>query len=211
MIEIINTEVSFLNQSVKRSGFPYRTKTPNYITSKELTENDVKRMVKLAKTKGGTGHDNFLKGIRVSFDVKYPQYWTPQIQRYSFIDIVSSQSKMYTLTKNNDIKQSSNKYVLDCIADKINGLISLYNADKYPVSVGDGLKASNDYEMYMYIISNLPMGYEMWMGVSTNYLQLKTIYQQRRTHKLKEDWGCFCEWIKTLPFANELILPKQRK
>jgi hypothetical protein len=49
------------------------------------------------------------------------------------------------------------------------------------------------------------MGYEMWMGISTNYLQLKTIYKQRRKHKL-EEWKYFCDWIETLPQAKELII-----
>jgi hypothetical protein len=51
------------------------------------------------------------------------------------------------------------------------------------------------------------MGYELWMGISTNYLQLKTIYFQRRNHKLDE-WKYFCKWIEKLPMFNNLILKK---
>jgi len=40
--------------------------------------------------------------------------------------------------------------------------------------------------VFQNIIANLPSGYLKWMGVSTNYLQLKTIYKQRRHHKLEE-------------------------
>lgn len=47
----------------------------------------------------------------------------------------------------------------------------------------------------------------MWMGISTNYLQLKTIYSQRKSHKLKNDWGYFCDFIETLPLS-ELITNK---
>jgi len=56
----------------------------------------------------------------------------------------------------------------------------------------------------MKLRSNLPSGYEMWMHVTTNYLQLKTIYKQRRNHKLKEDWGAFCDWIESLPLFMTL-------
>ena len=35
---------------------------------------------------------------------------------------------------------------------------------------------------------------------------LKTIYNQRKSHKLKEDYGAFCGWIETLPYAKELII-----
>jgi hypothetical protein len=43
------------------------------------------------------------------------------------------------------------------------------------------------------------------MRCTTNYLQLRTIYHQRKNHKLKEDWGAFCDWIKSLPYSKELI------
>ena len=59
-------------------------------------------------------------------------------------------------------------------------------------------------DLFCEIISNLPSGYLKWMRISTNYLQLKTIYNQRKNHKLIE-WKEFCEWIKTLPMAAELI------
>ena len=38
-----------------------------------------------------------------------------------------------------------------------------------------------------------------------SYQTLRRIYQQRRNHRLPH-WHIFCDWIKTLPFANELIL-----
>lgn len=38
-----------------------------------------------------------------------------------------------------------------------------------------------------------------------SYQALRRIYQQRRNHRLPH-WHIFCDWIKTLPFADELIL-----
>ena len=61
------------------------------------------------------------------------------------------------------------------------------------------------YEQFMKCVSNLPMGFEMEMTITTNYLQLKTIYFQRRNHKLKEDWGAFCDWCESLPMFKELV------
>ena len=57
-----------------------------------------------------------------------------------------------------------------------------------------------------YIVSNLPMGYELWMRVSMNYSQIKTIWNQRckNKHKLK-DWEEFGDFVETLPMAAELI------
>ena len=60
-------------------------------------------------------------------------------------------------------------------------------------------------DLFMKIISNLPSGFEMEMEIVTNYLQLKTIYLQRRHHKLP-DWQVFCDWIESLPMFKEFCL-----
>jgi hypothetical protein len=49
------------------------------------------------------------------------------------------------------------------------------------------------------------MGTELFVRVSTNYETLANIYNQRKDHKLKEDWGAFCDFIKSLPYSKELI------
>ena len=133
-MRIKNVKVAFLEESIIRSGYPMQTGTP-----KELNEgvnrssDDWNRAQKLAKTSNGSGHNNFLKGIIIQFDLKYPQYFTPQLQRYHWIDIISSQSKMHKLTSITDIKGSCNKYVLRIQVDVINTLIAYYNEDvEYP-------------------------------------------------------------------------------
>jgi hypothetical protein len=64
-------------------------------------------------------------------------------------------------------------------------------------------KADPSSENFHRLALSCPMGLEMWMGISTNYMQLKTIYKQRRSHKM-EDWQIFCDWIETLPMFMEL-------
>ena len=57
------------------------------------------------------------------------------------------------------------------------------------------------------VVSTQPIVYGVggqFTRVSTNYLQLKTIYKQRKNHKLKEDWGAICTMIEELPY-KELI------
>ena len=212
-MKIKNVKVYGLESSIIRSGYPMQVGEPE-----DLVEHYIQRQMfpsaknkdrafKLANTPIGSGHNNFLKGIIVQFDLKYPQYFTPQLQRYHWIDIISSQSKMHKIASIKDIADSCNKYVLTETIRSVNYLIELYNKNEFPCVY----ESDDDYETidskekcFQYIISNLPMGYEMWMGISTNYLQLSTIYQQRKTHKLKHDWGYFCNWIKTLPLS-ELI------
>ena len=166
------------------------------------------RANRLAKNEPGTGHNNFLKGVVVQFDLLYPQYFAPQFQRYHWFEIISSQSKMHRLTQIANIKSHCNRFVFHDIARTIDGLIEIYNDQiaVYPVQLEQGDHTYNCIdrkELYHYIISNLPMGYELWAGISTNYLQLKTIYKQRRWHKL-DDWREFCAFIEGLPMS-ELI------
>jgi len=91
-----------------------------------------------------------------------------------------------------------------------NKYVDIYTIEKisnYAKEHNNAIK-NNDvrksYEYFMRTLSNLPMGFEMWMRITTNYRQLKTIYLQRKKHKLKEEWGYFCEWCKLLPYFNEL-------
>ena len=53
------------------------------------------------------------------------------------------------------------------------------------------------------LVASTPCGFILGASMTTNYQQLKTMYMQRRYHKLKE-WRVFCEWCLTLPHFAEL-------
>jgi len=192
MVEITNVKVYDLKESVIASRNAMRLTPPEY--TEEEFEKSLPRAISLAKCGGGSGHSNFRKGIRVSFDIKYPSYFTPELQRYGFVDIVTSSSKMHKLVKM-DMDACFNKYVLPERKAHMKFLIGQYNDNP-------------TYEMFMTVLSNCPLGVELFMRCSTNYEQLATIYRQRRQHKLKEDWvNGFCkDFIEKLPYFNELIL-----
>jgi hypothetical protein len=174
--------------------------TPPEYTKEEFKES-LKRAMTLAKAGGGSGHSNFRKGFRVSFDIKYPNYFTPELQRYSFMDIVTSSSKMHRLVKM-DMDACFNKYVTQDAKEMMKRYIAEYNL---VAETGD---KDAIYRAFMKVISNCPLGVELFMRCSTNYEQLATIYRQRRHHRLREDWQeGFCKnFIEKLPFAKELIL-----
>lgn len=52
--------------------------------------------------------------------------------------------------------------------------------------------------------SEIPMGKELTKIDFFSYQCLRNIYKQRRHHRLPE-WHAFCDWIKELPFAEQLI------
>lgn len=192
MVTIENVRVYDLKESLIASRNAMRLTPPEY-TDEEFAAS-WKRAKTLAYAKSGSGHDNWLKGVRVSFDIKYPNYFTPELQRYNFVDIVTSSSKMHRLVQM-DMDTSFNKYVSEYSKNLMRELIEDYNREP-------------SYENFMAVVSNCPMGLELFMRCSTNYLQLKTIYRQRKGHKLKEDWGAFLSFIEDLPYAKELIIGK---
>ena len=197
MLTISNWKVYDLEESVIASRNAFRTKMPEY--TKEEFEKSLPRAIQLANTPNGSGHQNWLKGVRVSFDIKYPNYITPELQRYNWVDIVTSNSKMHKLM-NMNMDLCFNEYVTDDNKSMMKNLIQIYNQNK-------------SYENFMKVVSNCPLGIELFMRCSTNYLQLKTIYHQRKHHKLVEDWQeGFCrDFVKQLPYAQEFIIGLQNK
>lgn len=222
MVRVENVKVYDLEESIIASGNAMRIKPVEY--TEEEFQKGLERMKKLVKASKSTGvncHDNALTGIRVSFDVIYPQYWTPEFQRYHFADIVTSSSKMHRLLKMN-LDEACNKYVSQetikevkrCIArwNLINGYWVEGQKQIFELRDGSTIKTDNKkdalYYAWMQVLSNTPLGLELFMRCSTNYKQLQTIYAQRKDHKLKEDWvEGFCKnFIEKLPYARELIV-----
>lgn len=190
MLQIDNWKVYDLKESVIACRNAMRI-TPAQITDEEFNAS-MPRAIILANSPSGSGHQTFLSGIRVSFDIKYPNYISPELQRYHWIDIVSSSSKMHRLSSM-DMDTCFNKYVTDESKEQMKRLVKKFNKTK-------------SYEDFMVMLSNCPQGIELFMRVSTNYLQLRTLYRQRKNHKLKEDWGAVFEFIEKLPYANEFII-----
>lgn len=194
MLEIRNIKIYDLEESVIASRNAMRVAPADY--TKEEFEKSLQRAIKLAKLGGGSGHSNFRVGIRVAFDVIYPNYISPEMQRYHFFDIVTSSSKMHKLTSM-DMDACFNKYVTQESKDQMKRLLDDYSKAE-----------TNDdkYTCFMRLLSNCPQGIELFMRVTTNYEQLATIYRQRKNHVLREDWQNFCAFIESLPYAKELII-----
>lgn len=193
MLEITNWKVYDLKESVISCRNAMRMELPEY--TEEEFEKSLERAKKLVKANMSGNvrcHASFRKGVRVSFDLKYSQYITKQLQRYHFFDYVSSTSMMHRITKM-DFSKCCNKYVLPQTLQLMQKLIAEY-------------QESPSYEGFMRVISNCPMGAELYVRVSTNYEQLATIYWQRKNHKLKEDYGALIAFIESLPYAKELII-----
>lgn len=182
-MKVSNWKVYDLEESIKASGYPM-------VTNLDDATFDMGRAIKLANAKGG-GHNQFLSGILVSFDLTCSNKMWVELERYRFITFVSSQSTMHRIAKF-DLEESFVPQVDPVIAQRLQELKEIYELNPTP-------------ENYLQLLYNNPAGFELTARLTTNYRCLRNVYQQRRDHRLPE-WREFCKWIETLPYAKELII-----
>ena len=204
--KIEKVEVHGLNKSIIASGNAMRTVIDNNV--RDFTGKDLDRSCKLGTTQTGEGHDNFLNGIIVQFDLYAPLYMWKQIQRYHFMDFISSQSTMHRLTKFNIVDQCVND-TDEVILERYQGLLDVYNDfdNYYGFMSNANAKRDLKEKAWRTLVASLPCGFVLGATMTTNYRQLKTIYNQRKCHKLSE-WREFCDWCETLPRFKELCLKR---
>lgn len=214
-----NVRVYGLAESILGSKYPKSVNTDGFTSSvdsindairefinedTELSDSkDLKRAKLLGTVPTGSGHDNFLKGIVVQFDLTFTvKAWT-EAERYHFLDFVSSQSTMHCITKF-DLDKQYIKYVDSRIVDIMREKVDLYNNILSSLD-----KENRDTEelkdLYLEILYSNPTGFKLTARMTTNYQQLKTIYYQRKTHRLPE-WRVFCSWVESLPLFKEICM-----
>lgn len=196
MPNVSNVRVYGLDEAIRAAKYPKAVELDGLTA--ELTNG-----IKACSTcPTGTGHDQFLTGIIVQFDLTFSQKAWVEAERYHWLDFVSSCSTMHKL-QNMDARKQCNRYVdpraIDVLNEKIAEYNRLLNVRKEGIAVADDTLKEARLEM----LYNIPSGFELTAAMTTNYRQLKTIYQQRRNHALP-DWQMFCDWIETLPRFLEL-------
>jgi len=185
MIKICNARVYDLEESVAASKYAMQTVTDP--TRTNITD----RTLSLAQCKPGTGHDNFLLGIRVAFDICFTMKCMVEEERYHFFETVTCNSTMHRIIKF-DLDRSYCKYVDPRMIAVMKELVCRYNEE--PTK-----------ENMLKVLYSNPAGFVYTMRITTNYRQLKTIHIQRKAHLLPE-WRELCGWIERLPHS-ELIVP----
>ncbi len=193
-------QISDVISDVKVYGFEDALKGARYSMAVDLdkVKGDLeKTQIKLAQAPIGSGHDNFLNGIIVQFDLTFTNKAWVEAERYHFLDFISSQSTMHRIARF-DLDKSYIEYVDERIVaimkEKVKAYNDLLNHDKSDPRLN---------KLYLELLYSNPAGFKLTAKMTTNYRQLKTIYAQRRHHRLPE-WQVFCDWILTLPHS-ELI------
>ena len=193
-MEIKHVHVYGIDETLSYARFPMLPLDKPELAFQEEEENKtLSRAKRLGNTPIGSGHDNFLKGITVVFDVDFTNKVWVQAERYHWFEIISSMSTVHALTKTQIDESTFCEYTDKVIINRLIEIQQTYT--KNPTK--DNL---------LRLLYSCPAGITVRAGITTNYRQLKTIYEQRHNHVLPE-WREFCQFLLTLPHFAEWCVP----
>lgn len=196
MPNVSNVRVYGLDEAIRAAKYPKAVELDGLTA--DLTDG-----IKACSTcPTGTGHDQFLTGIIVQFDLTISEKAWVEAERYHWLDFVSSCSTMHKL-QNMNPRMQCNRYVDPRAIDILNEKIAEYNRLIKMKNMGIAVFDDMIKEARLEMLYNIPSGFELTAAMTTNYRQLKTIYAQRRNHALP-DWACLCDAIEKLPMFLEL-------
>ncbi len=166
----------------------------NYV----LGPNDLGLGSRLAKA--GSDHRKFIRQIFVSVDITAPLYWWKEFDTYKVGTVANSTSTMHKIHSKPIVME-------DFSFDKLTP-----ESESFAKSMVDYIESvrlkymeDKDKAYWWDLIQLLPSSYNQMRTCTMNYENLSNMYFARRNHKLDE-WHVFCDWIKTLPYANEFII-----
>ena len=177
---VSNVRVYDLDECFHASGYPMRTST----TWEETRESELSRGTNLSHAADWQGaHDQFLTGIRVSFDLTFTNKAWVEAERYRFLEFVSSQSTMHRITKF-ELRGQYNEYVDPRVIDIMEEKVVAYNklVENKP-SPDAAVELLEDYakmlkEKYLEILYTNPAGFKLTARLTTNYRCLMNIWRQ---------------------------------
>ena len=203
MIKLERTSVLNIENAMRGARNPmnswdrtdsYYDENNNYI----LGENDLGLATKLAKA--GPDHRKFIRQIFVSVDITAPLYWWKEYDTYKVGTVANSTSTMHKIHSKafeevdfstDHLTEESRKHFLSFV--------------DYMEEVRKKYVETKDKTYWYDLIQLLPSSYNQLRTCTLNYETLSNIYYARKAHKLDE-WHVLCDWIKTLPYAEELII-----
>lgn len=175
-----------------------------------IGKNDLALMQKLIKA--GSEHRKFMRQILVSVDITAPLYFFKELDTYKVGTVANSTSTMHKL--------ASTPVTIDCFEmDDFENFMSektLMGVDidnegmwfifiNYLEYLRQKYNETKDKRYWKELIRLLPESWLQKRTITMNYENILNMYRQRKNHKLTEWSKSFCDWVKTLPYAEELI------
>jgi len=166
-------------------------------------ENDLSLAKRLCAA--GSDHRKFIRMIFVSVDFTAPLYWWKEFDTYKVGTVANSCSTMHKIHSKPFARE-------DFSFDKLNerSLEMMDSLIAYMEEIRLKYIEAKDKELWYNLIQLLPTSYNQMRTVTLNYENLHNIYFARKTHKLDE-WHVVCDWIKSLPYAKELIIGEENE
>lgn len=214
-----NTHVYGILDAIRGARNPLESwsKSDSYMLagSAMIGPNDMKLLQNLLKASindRSNSHSKFLRQIMLSVDITGPLYWWKEFDTYKVGTTANSTSTMHKL--------ASKPITLDCFEtdDYENIYMDFlpYNEElkfvlvEPMIGVLEDLRVkyleTKDKRYWKELVRWLP---ESWLQTRTftaNYQVIRSMYFDRRNHKLTEWSKSFVDWVKTLPYAEELIM-----
>ncbi|MFR1449729.1 MAG: hypothetical protein ACLSXC_05865 [Beduini sp.] len=202
MIKIERTSVMNFENAIRGARNPMNSwhRQDSYYDEKGnfiFGENDLNLAKRLAHA--GSDHRKFMRQIFVSVDFTAPLYWWKEFDTYKVATVANSTSTMH--------KIASKPFSLDDFSHDHMNEVALHSLSQVIEALEhlrqDYLKTKDKTTWYS-MIQLLPSSYNQMRTVTMNYESLVNIYHARKNHKLNE-WHEVCDWIKLLPYANDLV------
>ncbi len=159
--------------------------------------NDLDLAMRLAKA--GSDHRKYLRMIFISVDVTAPLYWWKEYDTYKVATVANSTSTMHKIHSK---PFSMDDFSCDHMTDGTKKFMETVVAELENIRLR--FKETKSKEDWYDMIQLLPSSYNQMRTCTFNYETLINIYRARKNHKLAE-WHTFCDWIETLPYAEQLI------
>lgn len=196
--EYMNKQDEFVNYLIDNGTLSesndYDYKDVAYIGPKDM---------RLAKQliAAGPEHRKFLRQIFICVDITAPLYWWKEFDTYKVATVANSTSTMHKLTSKpitlncfeiDDWNKEFDQMIPDDFIPQLEILRKKYIETK-------------DVRYWKELVRWLPSGWLQTRTWTGNYETLRSMYHQRKNHKLTE-WHQFCDFIETLPYAKEFIM-----
>lgn len=163
-----------------------------------LGKNDLDLAKRLSKA--GTDHRKYLRMIFISVDITAPLYWWKEYDTYKIATVSNSTSTMHKIhAKPFELSDFSTDHLTKGSLQVMEDFVKYL--EQVRLRYMEGGKNKED---WYDLIQLLPSSYNQKRTLTFNYETAANIYKSRKDHKL-EEWRQMCEWIRTLPYAKQII------
>lgn len=196
------------------SGYAYQGNDEiGYESVWSIGKNDLELMQKLIRA--GTPHRKFLRQIFVSVDITAPLYWWKEFDTYKVGTTSNSTSTMHKL--------ASTPITKECFEmDDFQDFTFVIQEDEYVAEFYNSKKEWEDSirmleilrlkyletkekKYWKALIRRLPESWLQTRTITMNYENILNMVEYRKNHKLSEWSESFMNWVKSLPYANDLL------